>query len=799
MIYQPANVYPNNNVVDASINNDFSWLFNGDNLSSYRVDIYKLNESTTSYTNTVTPSTTVYGGDTVVFTLPANALQNAQDYIWKITLFEANPTMFVVNGKFVTITSGTEFTISTQMSTVQNGMYLYYNNEYRKITEYKSDDGTCKIESAFTTQPEAGKAYTVYSPFTTTLNGFYFKTRNKPVVNIDAITDDSKDSAGNLNQRQYTFIGHYAQAQNVSIKYHSWSLYNATTNALIEETDDIYNSNIRYTFDGFVTGITYKVVLNIETQESVQVSVDMTFSVLYSSPEVIDSPLVKLESKHNAAKLNYNIVKISYPNISGEYEFINNDIIHIKSGNLTYNKVSGKNINVKDYTILSQFYVEAGKSGHIIGLSNNIGEYNTLALNILFENNDPLGRWYVRTIKNTTVEDVKLRSVKDYVQPMLQPTNVADDNTEYLWYDSKAWDFSQYYVMGDSTANSKVFKMVMTPTEIWLKDEDGNLVHKTNKDTGDTYSNFILSAQCYFDYATLLNRILDTDEINHYLNQGIDFEPEFDTYPDTIINAKFNNNSTASSNLQTETGQLLGYTIYRKSADEDRLHNIGFASLDNEYIEDFMVANNKSYIWSIVPVFEKRLGIAVDTNELFVRFDDWCVNPMHLTDGTTNTYNSDVTWKFGLNVEANDLTQNILKTKFEGLSRYPKFSVQKRNYISGGLTAYLTTMQENKIYNNSVIINNYPEFSPLRNNNCIYNEPASMLEDWNELVASGLEVLIRDLKGHMWRAQIDANSGKIENYGQVFPTTITWTFTEVGSLDGISIINQGSVEEDGVL
>ena len=72
MIYQPVNVYPNNNVVDASINNNFSWLFNGDNLASYRVDVYKLNESTTSYTSTVTPSTTVYGGDTVTFTLPAN-------------------------------------------------------------------------------------------------------------------------------------------------------------------------------------------------------------------------------------------------------------------------------------------------------------------------------------------------------------------------------------------------------------------------------------------------------------------------------------------------------------------------------------------------------------------------------------------------------------------------------------------------------------------------------------------------------------------------------------------------------
>lgn len=795
MIYQPVNVYPNNNVVDASINNNFSWLFNGDNLASYRVDVYKLNESTTSYTSTVTPSTTVYGGDTVTFTLPANTLQNAQDYIWKLTEFEANPTMFVINGKFVTITSDTEFVISTQMTTVQKDMFLYYNNQYKKIIEYKSTDGTCKIESAFTTKPEAGKTYSVYSPFITTLNGFYFKTRNTPVVSIDDITSDSKDEAGNLNQRQYTFVGHYAQAQNVSIKYHSWSLYNANTNVLIEETDDIYNSNIKYTFDGFVTGIQYKVVLNIETQDGVQVSVDKVFNVLYSSPEVIDSPLVTLNSEHNAAKLYYNIVKVSYPTINGEYEFTDNNTLHIKSGDLTYDKVSGKNINVKDYTILAQFYVESGKTGKIIGLSNNAQSYNGVALSVLFENSDPIGRWYVRRMSEaSSVEDIKLRGVNNNVLPMLQPTNTVEDDTEYLWFSSRNWDFSQYYLMGDDTANSKVVKVVMTPTDIYYKDETGVVVHKINRNTNETYTKLVLSAQTYFDYATLLRRSMSQSEIDDYLNKDFSFEPNFDTYADTVVNVKFDNNSLASSNLKTDTGQLLGYTIYRRSTFEDRLHNIGFATLNNEYIEDFMIANNQEYTWSIVPVFEKRLGIAVDTNRLYVRFDEWCVNPMQLTEGTTSTYSSDATWKFGMNLEAQDLTQNILKTKFEGLSRYPKFSVQKRNYISGGLTTYLTTMQENKVYNNKVIVKNFAEYSPYRNNKYIYNEPASMFDDWNALIASGVEVLIRDLKGHMWRAQIDANSGKIDDYGQVYPTTITWTFTEVGTLDGVSVINQGSDE-----
>lgn len=798
MIYQPANVYPNNNVIDASIANNFSWLFNGDNLSSYRVDIYKLNESATSYTNTVTPTQTVYGGDTVTFSLPANSLSNAQDYIWKITEYEANPTMFVVNGKFVKVDSGTNFTISTQMSTVQKDMSLYFNNEYRKITSYDSTTGVCTIESAFATNPAVGNSYSVYSPFVTTLNGFYFKTRAIPTVGINNIDSTATDVDGNLKQRQYTFVGYYSQAQNVSIKYHRWSLYNSATNELIDQTDDIYNSNIRYTFDGFVSGISYRVHLEIETQENTQVSAELTFSVLYSSPEVIDSPLATLDPTHNAVKINYNIVKISNPNVSGDYE-IKDGSLYVKTGNITYTQLSGKKFTLKDYTIIAQFRTDGSKAGHIIGLSNNIGEFNVLALNGIMENNVPLGRWYMRSIKNTSTNDIKIQQLKDHVLPVLQNTNVPDPDSEYLWFDNQIWNLdTQYYLMGEEKI-SETYRVVMTPTDVYFQKEDGTLIHKVNRDSGDTYNNFILSSLCYYDYVTLLQRNMSEDEINDYLNKPYDFEPEFDTWSETVVNSNFENNTLASSNLETATGDLLGYNIYRKAADEDRLHNIGFCTLDNQYVEDFMVVNNQSYTWSIVPVFTSELGIAVDTNELFIRFDDWCVNPMRLTEGSTTTFNSDVTWKFGLNVDVDSFTQNILKTKFEGLSRYPKYSVQKRNYISGGITAYLTTMQENKIYEESVVVKNYPEYSPFRNNLYIYNEPASMLDDWNELVASGVEVLIRDLKGHMWRAQIDSNSADIDDLGQIFPTTIKWTFTEVGSLNNVSVINQGSLEDDGIL
>lgn len=70
--------------------------------------------------------------------------------------------------------------------------------------------------------------------------------------------------------------------------------------------------------------------------------------------------------------------------------------------------------------------------------------------------------------------------------------------------------------MGDNTANSQVVKVVITPTDIYYKDESGVVVHQTNRNTNETYTKLVLSAQTYFDYATLLRRSMSQSEINDY-------------------------------------------------------------------------------------------------------------------------------------------------------------------------------------------------------------------------------------------------------------------------------------------
>ena len=205
-----------------------------------------------------------------------------------------------------------------------------------------------------------------------------------------------------------------------------------------------------------------------------------------------------------------------------------------------------------------------------------------------------------------------------------------------------------------------------------------------------------------------------------------------------------------------------------------------------------MVANDEIYTWYIVPVSGNEIGVSIATNTLYVRFDEWTINPMDYDyeSGFENMYTTERTWKFGLNIVDDGLTQNILKTRFDGLSRYPKFTVEARNYITGTVSAYLSTITVNDIIGTPEI-DNYPQDHVFRRNSDIYYEPASKLREWNELVASGREVLIRDLKGHMYIAQIDSNSAKIDIYNQTSPTTITFTFTEVADWNETSVYVKG--------
>lgn len=796
MIYQPVNVYPNNSTIDASLSNTFSWVFNGDAIVKYKIDIYELNKTTTTYSNTVTPSNTIYGGDTITHDVPANSLKNGSEYIWKITQYESNPSMFVVSGVVVSASSTTSLVISTQMSTVLAGMSIVINGEYREISTYDSKTGNVTLTTGFSNTPAAGTSYSIYTPFTTTLNGFYIKARKTPVVTIDTLDSSLLDENGNLKYRSANFLGHYSQEQNVSIKYHNYVL--TENNEVVDSTEDIYNSNLSYEFDGFLSNSTYTLTLNVFTQDNQTVNTSYTFNVLYNEPLLIETPTATFNPEHNSVLIDCQIIKVSEPTINGEYEFVDG-FLHIKDGNITYEEVSNRDLKLENFTILTEFYLDTSVAYKILSILTNdeSQEYYT-SYEMLMNGDVPLGSHIVEHMDLTNSQNYNpLYKWKNNILPCLQNTSVSDNNNEYLYFFDMIFDLtgSQYFLLNtDFIDSNKKFKLAMSSTKCILQDSNGNKYSVDVNTNSVVFNKVRLFAGVFYNYLMVLNKDLSDEELNKFFDNS--FTPSWDSFDNILIFAPFDD-SLLSSNIQSLTTSSIKYIyIYRQKQGEHILHNIGKISLNQSYIEDLMVANDEIYTWYIVPVSDTELGVSIATNPVLVRFDEWTINPLVIT-GENNEFTTDATWKFGLNVTAEPYAQNILKTKFEGLSKYPKFTVEERNYISGGLSAYLSEIVLNTIIDDPVISELYDDASYYKRNSCIYYEPSDMLREWNDLVASGRPVLIRDLKGHIIRGQIDSNNASINIYNQVSPTTIQFTFTQTSSSDDISVIIKGAII-DGV-
>jgi hypothetical protein len=96
----------------------------------------------------------------------------------------------------------------------------------------------------------------------------------------------------------YEFIGTYSQAEGVTVKHFTITVYDAdydgSTNPeehIIESSGEVWSNNIRYTANGLISGETYQVQITGLTQENVAFSTPLTaFNVTYTVPNALTHP-----------------------------------------------------------------------------------------------------------------------------------------------------------------------------------------------------------------------------------------------------------------------------------------------------------------------------------------------------------------------------------------------------------------------------------------------------------------------------------------------------------------------------
>ena len=133
------------------------------------------------------------------------------------------------------------------------------------------------------------------------------------------------------------------------------------------------------------------------------------------------------------------------------------------------------------------------------------------------------------------------------------------------------------------------------------------------------------------------------------------------------------------------------------------------------------------------------------------------------------TISADDVWLFNTNFSSSDIEQNLNKYIYENFTQFPKVSTGQKNYISGGITAFLS---------------NITRESPQ------YRDTAQMMRDFGNMIANGHPKLLKDRKGNAWVVDTQSNGFNYidESYEQII--TVGFNFIQIGDADSISVIKE---------
>ena len=215
-------------------------------------------------------------------------------------------------------------------------------------------------------------------------------------------------------------------------------------------------------------------------------------------------------------------------------------------------------------------------------------------------------------------------------------------------------------------------------------------------------------------------------------------------------------------------------------------------------LQDYNISNNRIYRYIIYPTLSESTTILSAQDQIIkTNWGNWSITELHPTD-SINVFSvspSDV-WLFKYNVETGDQTQNINRNQQQTLGQYARYTQGQQNYVSGSVSCLLGqefTSMEYLIKNGIEIVQGgyqeiLPFTSPLSS-----NDKVSMLYQWRKIVASTNPKLLKDRKGQAFLVTLTDNKNKPMDDVAYQPDTISFSWHQIGTPDGIQIINTNNI------
>lgn len=303
MIYQPRNVQPSATSIDATQDNTFTMEAQTNTyINAYQLTIVDFDNNIIYSGDKTSLSTVAYNGDIISISVPSSInLDNGTNYKWRAKLYQETSDMLITYGLVQQESTTTNIYLQSNIN-IREGMSIKINEQTHVISTYNVSTGLATVSTAFSSTPQVGDKYYIYSDFIETVPDYVFYARAYPTVSINNVPQS-------LTLKYHTFQGVYNQPDGVPIVYHTFDLYmqnNDGSSTLVDSSGKVYSANLTYTYDGFRTGNTYAIKMTIENDMGIVSETELyTFNVSYDIVEYLQQPQAVFNSDSNANRITW--------------------------------------------------------------------------------------------------------------------------------------------------------------------------------------------------------------------------------------------------------------------------------------------------------------------------------------------------------------------------------------------------------------------------------------------------------------------------------------------------------------
>lgn len=639
-------------------------------------------------------------------------------------------------------------------STMENG------NEYKwTMTSYWSDDD--KYESY-------ENVFKAYAAATISITNF-----------VDVMTT-----------RSYTFTASVTQAQGIGVERFGWIIRNKDTGEETVNTIDennIYSSDIRVSYDGFLSGTTEEIKVKCWLNDGTSVETEFQqFTVNYQL--VTFENLVNTEVRSDSGvdvrwnKLNYidgSATGDNYEYVQDGREGYRRKYIHIGQGS----SVVFDTVNTAQMAFPSSvshvvgFWVDGANSSiyKASGVDSNGDAYyielkstdTDIILNINGVSKTLFSKTVIQKWYTVIIEPTRVRGIEWSEDEPIYPRDDLYPGGFYPRYIISPFvkAYTDVDIDAGGTWNSISASGDVLMRYIWIEDRaitDADVEYlggATLDDEFDDEEKYLKNLIATGDHGQQEWAKMQLELL--YNDRGITNIPVWDN--ETLLLAIFDGNFRAG-NIASDV-PVTGWIVYSIEEGSSFLKPVISVGATVNGFTDYTVRNQTGMMYYVFPVFGDKIGASASSNVVTPNWWDWSLIVCDKVND--DTYYQNKTYRFDLDVSSGSMSNNTTFNELQNFTRYAKVQNSSSNYWSGTLSAFI--------------------------GNCgvTYKDTVEQMDELKALTTDNRDKFLKDRKGNMWKVRLNsAVSEKTtdEYVEQAVVVTLGWM--EIGDASNAVITNK---------